>query len=146
MLSCTGAYAKAEAKWPLAGSGVGTSACGDLWTGARTSGDGLSLPRIRQSVAAGESGRASAGQAPELRAQQGFAARSAADAMTGAGRIGAGYVRDRHVSNHASNGPVGATFLGAGQVRTAQPNQKTQISPVIPGGVGPHPAREPDPV
>jgi hypothetical protein len=147
MLSCTGAYAKAEAKSPLAGSGVGASACEDTWIGARSGGDGVSLPRIRQSVAAASQDRASAGLAPELRPQAGFVAGTAAMAMTGAGRVGSGSAAGRHVSNHGSNGRSGAAFVGAGQVSTTeQPNQKTPISRVIPGGVGPHPAREPDPV
>jgi hypothetical protein len=41
------------------------------------------------------------------------------------------------------NSPV---LGGVGQAYTEQIEQTTRINPVAPGGLGPHPAREPDPV
>ena len=41
---------------------------------------------------------------------------------------------------------LGIGMAGTGNGSTKQHNQTTRIYPVIPGGLGPHPAREPDPV
>ena len=47
---------------------------------------------------------------------------------------------------HAQTGaPVGGGYE-VSLASTKQSDQMTRISPVTPGGVGPHPAREPDPV
>jgi hypothetical protein len=44
-----------------------------------------------------------------------------------------------------AGGPVGGAYE-ASLAGTKQSNQMTRVNPVTPGGVGPHPAREPDPV
>jgi len=53
-------------------------------------------------------------------------------------------------SGHALAGVVGAdqktSLVSTGELGTEHVNLMTRINPVTPGGVGPHPAREPEPV
>jgi hypothetical protein len=56
-------------------------------------------------------------------------------AGTGVGSTGVG-----------STGAGSTVNGGKGSTSSKQLNQKTRIYPVTPGGLGPHPAREPDPV
>jgi hypothetical protein len=56
-------------------------------------------------------------------------------AGTGVGSTGAGSTVDGS-----------SVFGGKGSTSSKQLNQTTRIYPVTPGGLGPHPAREPDPV
>ena len=55
----------------------------------------------------------------------------------GASTVGTGTV---------STGIVSTRIVTTGTVSTKQLNQMTRIYPVAPGGMGPHPPREPDPV
>jgi hypothetical protein len=59
-------------------------------------------------------------------------------------RIRSGFAGIRPVHFGASN--VGTGTVSTGTVSTKQLNQMTRIYPVAPGGMGPHPPREPDPV
>ena len=111
---------------PLAGFGAGAFACDGAWVGSSASQliAGPALPRIR-------------GAFDDVRPVHA----RAADAFGGAFR-----------ARSAGRGSaIIASALGAGMASTRngstkQHNQTTRIYPVIPGGLGPHPAREPDPV
>jgi hypothetical protein len=111
---------------PLAGFGAGAFACDGAWVGSSASQlvAGPALPRIRGAFAAGRPVHA-----------------RTADAFGGAFRarsVGGGSALI------ASTHGVGMASTRSGS--TKQHNQTTRIYPVIPGGLGPHPAREPDPV
>jgi len=105
---------------PIAGFGAGAFACGGVEVGsaAKQLTAGPALPRIRDAFAA-------------VRPVRPWAA----DAFEGAFRASA----------------IGGSSVGTGMSSTRnggakQLNQTTRIYPVAPGGLGPHPAREPDPV
>jgi hypothetical protein len=110
---------------PLAGFGAGAFACDGAQVGsaAKQLTAGPALPRIRDAFAA-------------VRPVHPWAA----DVFGGGFRASA----------------IGGTTIGGSNVGTGmsstmnggakQLNQTTRIYPVAPGGLGPHPAREPDPV
>ena len=112
---------------PLAGFGTGAFACDGAWVGSSASQlvAGPALPRIRGAFAAVRPVHA-----------------RTADAFGGA-------FRARSVGRGSA---IIVSTLGGGGMAgirngsTKQHNQTTRIYPVIPGGLGPHPAREPDPV
>jgi len=111
---------------PLAGSGSGAFACDGAGVGSSASQlvAGSALPRIRGAFAAVRPVHA-----------------RTADAFDSA-------FRARSVGRGSA---IIASTLGAGTASTRngstkQQDQTTRIYPVIPGGLGPHPAREPDPV
>jgi hypothetical protein len=110
---------------PLAGSGAGAFACDGAQVGsaAKELTAWPALPRIRGAFAAVRPVHA-----------------GAADAIGGAFRGSA-----------IGGSTIGASNVGTGMASTRnggtkQFNQTTRIYPVTPGGLGPHPAREPDPV
>ncbi|HUC21406.1 MAG TPA: hypothetical protein VMA73_01740 [Streptosporangiaceae bacterium] len=111
---------------PLAGFGAGAFACEGAWVGSSASqlAAGPSLPRIRGAFAVAQPVHA-----------------RTADAFGGA-------FRARSVGRGSAiiGGTLGAGLASTRNGSTKQHNQTTRIYPVIPGGVGPHPAREPDPV
>ncbi|HUB42321.1 MAG TPA: hypothetical protein VMA72_26005 [Streptosporangiaceae bacterium] len=113
-------YAPPAPKRPLAGFGAGAFPCDGAWVGS--SANQLTarpvLPRVRSAAVRPVHART-------------------ADAFGGAFR-----------SSSVGSNPI---TIGAGMADTRnggaqQLNQSTRIYPVSPGGVGPHPAREPDPV
>jgi hypothetical protein len=120
-------HAPQAALRPLAGFGAGAFACDGAQVGSSASqlAAGPKYPRIRGAFAA-------------VRPVPAWA--RAADAFGGAFQASA---------NGGST--IGASNLGTGMASTRngsakQLNQTTRIYPVAPGGLGPHPAREPDPV
>jgi len=105
---------------PLTGFGAGAFACDGAQVGsaAKQLTAGPALPRIRDAFAAARPVHP-----------------WAADGFGGAFRSSA----------------IGGSSVGTGMASTRnggakQLNQTTRIYPVTPGGLGPHPAREPDPV
>ncbi len=104
---------------PLAGSGAGAFTCEGAWVGSFASqlAAGVALPRIRGI----------------------FATVPPVQAWTAEG-FGSG-----HQASSVRIDALGIGVLSIGG-STKQHNQMTRIYPVAPGGVGPHPAREPDPV
>jgi hypothetical protein len=120
---------------PLAGSGAGAFMHEGAWTGLRASDSAaLKLPRIRCSAAAASQGYEPAGSAS--RARQ---ARVAQLSSMLTGSMQAGAVQSGTVLS-------GAVQVGGGQPGATQNFNQTTRIPVIPGGVGSHPAREPEPV
>jgi len=119
-------HAAQAAMRPLAGFGAGAFACDGAWVGqfANQLAAGPALPRVRSAFAAVEPVHARTADA----FGSGFRARSVGSS--------GGF--------NASN--VGSGTAGTRNGSTDQLNQTTRIYPVIPGGLGPHPAREPDPV
>jgi hypothetical protein len=129
------------AKRPLAGTGAGAFTSEGTRAGIRTSEAAvLAIPRLRWAAAAGTGcgqvgtglGHASAGFGG-WGTQAAFGVKSAASAKVG-------------------HSPVYATTIGNQKPGNKQFGNSEQINlmtrsyPVTPGGVGPHPAREPDPV
>jgi hypothetical protein len=112
------AFAAQAATRPLAGFGAGAFVCEGAWAGSRINEmDALALPRVR----------------------------SAAD-LRSTTAVGTG---------QAQAGPAGAAYktsvVDIVQVDSVQRDthnfiQTARLYPVTPGGVGPHPAREPEPV
>jgi hypothetical protein len=109
---------------PLAGSGAGAFTCDGAWEGSSASrrAAGQALPRIRGSFAV----------VPHVPVRM-------ADAF------GNGYQGTTVRIGALGSGVLSTEVLSTGG-STKQHNQMTRIFPVAPGGVGPHPAREPDPV
>ena len=111
---------------PLAGFGAGAFPCDGAWAGSSASQlvAGPALPRIR-------------GAFDDVRPVH---ARTA-DVFGGA-------FRARSVGRGSAiiAGTLDAGLASTRNGSTKQHNQTTRIYPVIPGGLGPHPAREPDPV
>jgi len=138
------------AKRPLAGTGAGAFTCEGAFlsesalaglsesalAGSRTSDSAaLVIPRLRWAAAAGAGnglvgiglGHASAGFAGGTKA-----------ALAG--------VESCDVKS-AKIGPVNGSTISTQQFDNSKlSNQMTRSYPITPGGVGPHPAREPDPV
>jgi len=128
---------------PLAGTGAGAFTCEAIATsegarmGFRTSEvTAIVIPRLRWAAAAGAGnglpgislGHASAG----------FAGRGTKAALVG---VNSGAVESGKVS------PVNGSTISTQQFDNSKlNNQMTRSYPITPGGVGPHPAREPDPV
>jgi hypothetical protein len=122
---------------PLAGTGAGAFTCEGASTGFRTTEvAALAIPRLRWAAAAGagnglvgiDLGHASAG----------FAGCGTKAALVG---VKSGGVKSRKVS------PVNGSTISTQQFDNSKLiNQMTRSYPITPGGVGPHPAREPDPV
>jgi hypothetical protein len=110
---------------PFAGFGAGAFACDGAQVGsvAKQLTAGPALPRIRGTFAAVRPLHAGAAEA----AGRGFRGSAIGGSTIGGSNVGTGMAGTR-------NG-------GAKQI-----NQSTRIYPVAPGGLGPHPAREPDPV
>jgi hypothetical protein len=111
---------------PLAGFGAGAFACDGAWVGSSASQlvAGPALPRIR-------------GAFDDVRPVH---ARTA-DAL-GGGFQARSVGRGSAIIAGTPGGGMASTRNGS----TKQHNQTTRIYPAIPGGLGPHPAREPDPV
>jgi hypothetical protein len=106
----------------LAGSCAGAFACDGAWAGSRTKevAAALPVPRIRRAAAAISQGHAQGGV-----------------------YAGGGYPTDLA---QISTAQISTVQISTAQVSTKQFKQMTRINPVVPGGVGPHPAREPEPV
>ncbi len=121
MITTAEADAAKAAQRPLAGSGAGAFTCEGPWATSRVSRKAASaaLPRIRHAEVAGTPGYAQAGSASRAYPTSLVQVSSV---LTFAVKFGSG--------------------LGSG---TQHFNQTTRL-PLIPGGLGPHPAREPDPV
>ena len=111
---------------PLAGFGAGAFACAGARVGSSSSqlAAGSALPRVRGALAAVRPVHA-----------------RTADAFGGAFRA-----RIAGRSSMIAAGSVGAGMAGNRNGSTKQLNQTTRVYPVIAGGLGSHPAREPDPV
>jgi hypothetical protein len=132
MLNLVSADAKADAcRHSLAAPRAGAFVCEGASIGSRASVmvapvflPEISLPGVRWAAGYAEAGHAGIG---------------AAAAMS----IGAS---GGSVFGGSSVFGGGGGVIGDRKVKTQQLNQTTRINPVIPGGVGPHPAREPDPV
>jgi hypothetical protein len=126
------------AKRPLAGTGAGAFTCEGTRAGIRTSEAAvLAIPRLRWAAAAGTGcGQVGTGLG---HASAGFGGRGTQAAF------GVKSVK-------ASHSPVNGTTIGNQKPGNKQFGNSEQINlmtrsyPVTPGGVGPHPAREPDPV
>jgi hypothetical protein len=110
---------------PLAGFGAGAFACDGAWAGSPVNqlAAGQALPRIRGAFAA----------VPPLHART-------------AGAFGGGYQASSVGISTVGVSTVDGNAVGIRNGSAKQLNQMTRIYPVTPGGVGPHPAREPDPV
>jgi len=109
---------------PLAGSGAGAFAC-----------DGARVGSSASQLAAGPA---------SLRVRGGFVAVRPVHAPDG-------FASAFQARSGGRSSTIGASADGTGMASTSsgngkQLNQTTRIYPVIPGGVGPHPAREPEPV
>jgi hypothetical protein len=115
---------------PLAGFGAGAFACDGARVGsaAKQLTAGPALPRIRGTFAAVRPAHAGAADA----SGRAFRGSTIGGSTIGGSTIG------------GSN--VGTGMAGTRNGGTKQLNQTTRIYPVAPGGLGPHPAREPDPV
>jgi hypothetical protein len=124
------------AKRPLAGTGAGAFTREGTGAGIRTSEAAvLAIPRLRWAAAAGT---------------------GCGQVGTGLGHASAGFggrgTQAAFGVKSAKASPVYGTTIGNqkpgnNQFGTSeQINLMTRSYPVIPGGVGPHPAREPDPV
>ena len=119
-------HAHQAAMRPLAGFGAGAFACDGAQVGSSASQltAGPEYPRIRGTFAA----------VRPVHAQ-------AADALGGAFR-----------ASGIGSSTIGRSNVGTGMASTRNGGAKqlnqttTRIYPVTPGGLGPHPAREPDPV
>jgi hypothetical protein len=117
-------YIAQAAVRPLAGFGAGAFACDGAWVGSSANQPtaGPALPRVRGAFA----------DVRPVNAPDGFG-----------GAFGS------RIVGHAST--IAASTVGAGTASTRsgngnQLNPTTRIYPVTPGGLGPHPAREPEPV
>jgi hypothetical protein len=112
------AYAIKAAMRPLAGSGAGAFVCEGAWAGFRVSEMAASaLSRVRPALGGNGTAGIGAGRGP-------------------AGAFGAAYK---------------TSAVDVVQVDSVQPDthnfiQTAHLNPVTKGGVGPHPAREPEPV
>jgi hypothetical protein len=118
-------YAAQAAMRPLAGFGAGAFACDGAQVGSSANQltAGPALPRIRGAFAA----------------VRPVHARTADDF--------GGAFRGSTVGNGAITVGGGTASTRNGSAKQLnQLNQMTRIYPVTPGGLGPHPAREPDPV
>ncbi|HEY2080206.1 MAG TPA: hypothetical protein VGH53_28090 [Streptosporangiaceae bacterium] len=115
-------HAAQAAMRPLAGFGAGAFACDGGRVGSSSSQltAGPALPRIRGAFAAVRPVHA-----------------RTADAFAGA-------FRGSSVGNGTITVGIGTASTRNGSAK--QLNQMTRIYPVAPGGLGPHPAREPEPV
>jgi hypothetical protein len=122
------AYALQAATRPLAGFGAGAFTCEGAWADSRTHGmvAALALPRIKPASGATSSSGAQAGVA-------------GAAAVSGAVGSVLADTRLAHVQEDIFQ-------AGIAQADTDNFIQMTRMYPVTPGGVGPHPAREPVPV
>jgi hypothetical protein len=135
------------AKRPLAGTGAGAFTCEGAFlsesalAGSRTSDSAaLVIPRLRWAAAAGAGnglvgiglGHASAGFAGGTKAAPaGVKSTDVKSAKVGPAKVG----------------PVNGSTISTQQFDNSKLiNQMTRSYPITPGGVGPHPAREPDPV
>jgi len=123
------ACASQAAQRPLAGFGAGAFTRDGASTGSQVSemAAALALPRIKPASGAASTGGAKAGSA---------------------GAVCTGRLVDR---TQVSIARLGIVQVDTVQVDTVQADnhnciQMTRLYPVIPGGVGPHPAREPVPV
>jgi hypothetical protein len=118
-------HAPQAATRPLASFGAGAFACDGAHVGsaAKQLTAGPALPRIRSAFAA-------------VRPVHPWAADGSGRAFLGSA-IGGSTIGGSNVGT----GMAGTRNGGAKQL-----NQSTRIYPVAPGGLGPHPAREPDPV
>jgi hypothetical protein len=106
------------AQRPLAGFGAGAFCCDGVWVGST-----LPAETVPAAGAAKGTGLTAALALPRVK-------RSVA-------AISQGY---------APAGVSGAVSPAGTQAKTEQFEHLTRINPVVPGGVGPHPAREPEPV
>ena len=139
------ADAAQAAKRPLAGFGAGAFTRDGAFVGSSANelAASLALPRIQGSVAATSSARAHAhgrgcgGYRPGPVGGTSVGTSSVRKTTVGAGAIGASNVR---TSNFRT------TTVGTSGVGTQQFDVMARINPVTPGGLGPHPAREPEPV
>lgn len=115
---------------PLAGFGAGAFTCDGAFVGSGANGLAASraLPRIPGAVAATSSARAQA----HGRGRGGYRL----------GTVGTSTARKSTV--RTSN--VHGSTVGTSGVATQQFDLMARINPVTPGGLGPHPAREPEPV
>jgi hypothetical protein len=131
--------AKAELR-PLAGTGAGAFAREGVRAAFRPDGiAALALPRIRCSAAAASQGYEPAGSASRARKASFAPVSSMLAAAMQAGAVEGGLV-------HTGPAQGSAVKTGSGQRGTTQNFNQTTLIPVIPGGLGPHPAREPEPV
>jgi hypothetical protein len=120
---------------PLAGFGAGAFTCDGALVGSGASelAASLALPRIRGGVAA----TSPAGAHAHGRGRGAYQP----------GTVGISSVRTSTVrSSTVRTSTVGISSVGTSNVSTQQFDLMARISPAFPGGLGPHPAREPEPV
>jgi hypothetical protein len=121
MITTAEADAAEAAQRPLAGFGAGAFTCEGPWAASRVTRKAASaaLPRVRHAEVAGTPGYVQAGSA----------SRAYPTSLV-------------QISSILSFAVKSGSGLGSG---TQHFNQMTRL-PLIPGGLGSHPAREPDPV
>lgn len=103
----------------------------------------VSLPRVRRAAGCRETGLAGIGGAGAVSPATSGGAAFGSSAVFGSSTVfGGGNVAGGSGVFGSNAGGV----IGGRKVKTQQLIQTTRINPVLPGGVGPHPAREPDPV
>jgi len=130
---------------PLAGFGAGAFTCDGALVGSGTNdlAASLALPRIRGAVAATSPARADAHG-------RGCGAHRLGTVSISSGRtsgVRTSSVRKSTVGvGTISTSNVRTSTVGITNVGTLQFDLMARISPAAPGGLGPHPAREPEPV
>jgi hypothetical protein len=140
---------------PLAGFGAGAFTCdgAPAGSGASELAASLALPRIRGGVAATSPARAQAHGRGCGAYQLGTVDISSVRTSSvrknavGVGTISTSAVRTSTVrTSTVGISTVGTSNVGTSNVSTQQFDLMAPISPAAPGGLGPHPAREPEPV
>jgi hypothetical protein len=113
---------------PLAGFGAGAFTCDGVLVGSGAS------ARVH--------GRGCGAHQVGTVGISGVRTSSARKSAVGVGTISTSHVRTSTVRTSTA----GISFVGTSTVGTQQFDLMTRISPATPGGLGPHPAREPEPV
>lgn len=125
---------------PLAGFGVGAFTCeARVGSGSNGLAASPSLPGIRGAVVAASIPAHAQADGRGTGAYQLGAYKSG---TVGISTVGASTVRTSTVGTST----VRTTTVGTSSVGTQQFSVMALINPVTPGGLGPHPAREPEPV
>jgi hypothetical protein len=156
------AYASQAATRPLAGFGAGAFTCEGAWVGSQGNETvaALALPRIEsavdgisvrsaQAAALGATWLTSEVAKPDGAHAGGAGSDGAFSGTASAGSTQATTVKATTVKAttvQAASAKAATVHVSIGQTDNYNFIQMTRLYPVIPGGVGPHPAREPVPV
>jgi hypothetical protein len=151
------AYASQAATRPLAGFGAGAFTCEGAWVGSQGNETvaALALPRIEsavdgisvrsaQAAALGTTWLTSEVAKPDGAHAGGAGSDGAFSGTASAASTQATAVKATTVQ--AASAKAATVHVSIGQTDSYNFIQMTRLYPVIPGGVGPHPAREPVPV